>query len=567
MSTYDALSALARVLALAPRRATSLVLLLMLITGLTEGIGIVLLVPLLNAMVPTTADHKASSLVTWLDWLGLGQSVGPVLLLILALVFLRTMLVYWQQLQTSRLVNHVVDTLRDQCFYAVMHAEWRWLVQQRAASFNSMIITNVTRIGHGLQQSTNLIASSVSAMAFVAAALVLDWKLALVAMAGGAVLLQLVSGHRHRMIRLGQALGIANQALHQQVQEGVAGIRLTRIWQGEATAIRHFSDVVGHLRQLQLDYQIHLGRGRAGLQVGGAALLIVVIYIGLEILALSPAVLLPLALVFVRLVPMLGNVQTAWHQWLHSIPALTDTEALLADAGAVAEAQHQPGEPPIPLGNELRLEGITVTYATRDNPSLDRFDAIIKARTTTVITGPSGAGKSTLADVLTGLISPTAGTMSVDGIAIRGAMRQRWRQSVSYVQQDCFLFNESIRASLLRANSGASEAAMIEALRLAAADFAFDLPEGLDSQVGDNGVRLSGGERQRIALAGALLRQPSLLILDEATSAIDHFNELAIQRAIAKLRGRMTIIAIAHRGFRDMDADQILTLVAPDAAK
>ena len=161
---------------------------------------------------------------------------------------------------------------------------------------------------------------------------------------------------------------------------------------------------------------------------------------------------------------------------------------------------------------------------------------------------PSGAGKSTLADVLCGLTGPDSGALRVGGTPVEGALRRAWRARVAYVQQDPLLFHASIRENLLWSAPEASDAALREALEAASALFVLTLPDGLDTVVGDRGVRLSGGERQRIALARGLLRHPDLLILDEVTSALDAANEAAVSAAIARLKGRLTIVTIGHRG-------------------
>lgn len=567
MPFRDAFHALLRLLRFAPARQTAGVLALMLLTALTDGIGIMMLVPLVHITLPQENGEGVPVPESWMTLLA-GIPLGALLALFVMLVFARAMLLYRQQISNSRLIHRVVDTLRVQTFDAVVHAEWRWLSQQQAAMFNSQILSNVTRVGAGLQHALNLISRLATTGAYLAAALLLDWMLALAAIAGGAVLTTLVSGHRKRLVQLGRALGGSNMQLHAQVQEGMAGIRMTRVWQGESRTLQTFTQTVASVRKIQLDQQIMAGRGRVALQAGGAFLLAAIIYIGIAGLAIPSAVLLPLLLVFIRLVPALGALQGAWHNWLHSVPALLDSETLLADARREAEPQPSDNnDGAISLNHELRLADVTVHYAARTRPSLHRFNAAFPAFTTTVITGPSGAGKSTLADVITGLIGPDSGQVLVDGRVIGPADRLRWRHSVAYVQQDSFLFNGSVRDNLLRAVPDADEHAIVTALKMAAADFVLVLPQGLDTLVGDNGVRLSGGERQRIALARALLRKPKLLVLDEATSAVDHDNELVIQQAIARLNGAMTIVAITHRGFREMAADQVLALSAPDPAE
>ena len=194
-------------------------------------------------------------------------------------------------------------------------------------------------------------------------------------------------------------------------------------------------------------------------------------------------------------------------------------------------------------------------------PALEKVSLVVPARKITAIAGPSGAGKSTLADLLLGLLEPAGGEVCVDGVPLDASNRHRWRRSVAYVPQDPCLFHDTIRANLRWARPEATEAEMWQALRLAAADgFVAALPEGLDSVAGDRGGRLSGGERQRIALARALMRKPALLVLDEATGQLDAGNERRILATLASLRGRMTVVAVAHRRGLLEGADRIVLL-------
>ena len=147
-----------------------------------------------------------------------------------------------------------------------------------------------------------------------------------------------------------------------------------------------------------------------------------------------------------------------------------------------------------------------------------------------------------------GLISPNEGSILIDGEKFGPERMRAWREQIGYVPQDTFLFNDTVKSNLLWASPDAKEDKINQTLRLAAAEeFVNSLPKGLDSILGDRGVLVSGGERQRIALARALLRKPSLLILDEATSSLDSENEKRIQNAIEKLHGQMTILVISHR--------------------
>ena len=166
----------------------------------------------------------------------------------------------------------------------------------------------------------------------------------------------------------------------------------------------------------------------------------------------------------------------------------------------------------------------------------------------TGITGPSGAGKTTFADLLVGLYPPQMGEILIGGIALRGSAVNAWRNSVSYVAQDPYLFHDTIRQNLLWAKPDADEAALWEALCIAGAEeLVRNAPHGLDSVVGDRGGLLSGGERQRLCLARAMLRRPHLLVLDEATSAIDIDGENVLIKRLLRASPRPTIVMIAHR--------------------
>ncbi|PIW44083.1 MAG: hypothetical protein COW18_14165 [Zetaproteobacteria bacterium CG12_big_fil_rev_8_21_14_0_65_54_13] len=138
--------------------------------------------------------------------------------------------------------------------------------------------------------------------------------------------------------------------------------------------------------------------------------------------------------------------------------------------------------------------------------------------------------------------------MRCDDMVLEGDARMAWRRGVAYITQEVFLFHDTVRANLAWVSPGVSEAELWQALEMAAAaEFVRALPAGLDTLIGDRGIRLSGGERQRLALARALLSKPQLLILDEATSALDHDNEQKINQALLQLDGKLTILIIAHR--------------------
>jgi ATP-binding cassette subfamily C protein len=262
---------------------------------------------------------------------------------------------------------------------------------------------------------------------------------------------------------------------------------------------------------------------------------------------------------FARIVPRLTTFQQRLEYYAGMLPSVQRMDALEKQCRR-SEKPTRAVTAPQPFHRQIAFEGVSFQYAQDAPKILENFNLTITAGTTVGLVGSSGAGKTTAADLLLGLLTPETGRIVIDGQALSRDWMANWRETVAYVPQETFLFHDTLRANLRWAVPEASDEAIEEALRLAAADFAFDLPSGLATVVGDRGVRLSGGERQRIALARALLRKPSVLILDEATSALDADNESRIYEAIHRLHGSLTIIIITHRVSSLTVADRIHVL-------
>ena len=554
-----------RLLRQAPFAQTLAVLLLMVLVSLTEGIGMLLLVPLLEWL--GNSSRTLQSVPGWVGRPAWVTDSGPAALLavFVLLVALRSAVQYGREQSGQRLQHELVDSLRQRCFAALLRVEWRWLTSTRHADHANLLLSDISRVGVGLHFGINLLASAITLLAYLLTATALSWPLTLVALCSGALVFGLLAGQRRHALQLGHSLSQASRALQGNVQESLAGIKLAKILGTETRHLDQFVETMARLRARQLEFSMSTGLSRTGFQLAGAILLAGYVYLGLTWWQTPVSVLLTLVLIFSRLIPLLMSAHQQMHHWLHALPALQQTEQLLADCEAAAEPEgptDTQAELPAVVRHAIELRAVSFSHVGRGRPAIAQLDLTLPARTTTAIMGHSGAGKSTLADLLMGLLQPQQGEIRVDGVPISGALCKQWRRQVAYVPQECFLFHDSIRNNLLWGEDRATEADLRLALQRAAADFVFDLPQGLDTVVGDGGMRLSGGERQRIALARALLKRPSLLILDEATSALDTDNEARIRRAIEQLHGDLTVVIIGHRLPTLEHADQVLVLQA-----
>lgn len=527
------------------------------LAALTEGLGLVLLVPMLGAL--TAPGKDPGRIGAALHDLGVPLALGPLLLLFVALVLARALVLLARNRASLELELTVVDGLRRRAWRALLQCDWRALSSMRHSDTASLMISNLERVGVGINQLLAALTTLLTLAALGLAALAIAPLLALGGVLGGLAILLAFRGLRRRAALLGQAMGTAWNRIHGGIGEGLGALRMIKSLgaedRAERVALGGFEDLAAARRR----YVTASALGQIALQGGGALALALVVWLAFARWNLSLAIILPLVALFARALPQVGVLQEAWQNWLHARPALGDTLALVARVEASREPDAGETAPPA-FSHEIRLEGVTVQFAGQPQPALDHVELTLPLGGMMALEGPSGSGKSTLADLLGGLLAPDDGALLIDGQVLDPALRRAWRSRVAYVQQDPVLLADTVRANLLWGSEQADEARLRAALGDAAADFVLALPQGLDTMLGDGGRRLSGGERQRLMLARALLREPALLILDEATSALDRANEDAIAAALDRLRGRITILLIAHRGRLLELADTVVVL-------
>ena len=255
-----------------------------------------------------------------------------------------------------------------------------------------------------------------------------------------------------------------------------------------------------------------------------------------------------LALGAQRLLPMIQSVYLGWAGYSMNAHHLADVLELL-DAPVEATDRLRPGHAVVPFSQTIALRGVGFGYGG-GQPALASIDLTIARGERIGLIGKTGSGKSTLVDILMGLLPPTTGTLVVDGVTIDGSNLANWKAQIAHVPQAIFLVDDSIAANIaFGAPDSEVDHARVEAAAGKAGldEFVSALPDGLNTRVGERGIRLSGGQRQRIGIARALYKRASLLVLDEATSALDDQTEADVMHSVGQLGEDLTIILIAHR--------------------
>ncbi|TPI53095.1 MULTISPECIES: ABC transporter ATP-binding protein [unclassified Mesorhizobium] len=542
-------------------------LLFLIMGSLTEGISILLLVPLLQLVGRSGQDFAIklpdNDFMRWLVPDGT-LKLTTMLCMLVALVALQAAFNRFKSVYMARLLFDFINRLRMNLFESIGKARWGVFTRMRGSDLDHALTGDIDRVQGAAFSLLMLVQIAVLLAGYLVISMFISPVMTLFAVVIGMLMFLALRPFRSRATAFGQVLTTNRQDQYRTVSEFLGGIKVAKSLNIEATYFAQLQATLERMKADNIAYVRNSSTGTALFQVASVIGLSLFIYVALVRFDLSLAEIVVLLLVFMRIAPRFMDMQTQAQQVLINLPAYAAMRSLQMRF----DAEREPGHAGIQDARKLSLDfGLNVrgvSFAYEDGAAKTVVSDItfgLPAGKVTALIGPSGSGKSTIADMLLGLLEPTAGTILVDGVEIDAANRRGWRDQVAYVPQDVFLLHDTIAANLRLAAQQASDDELWAALRSAhAAEFVERLDLKLETVVGDRGVRLSGGERQRIALARALLRKPSLLILDEATSALDWQNQALIAQSIDGLRGSMTILTIAHRPSMIAFADWVVAM-------
>jgi ATP-binding cassette subfamily C protein len=535
--------------------------------GLVQVVGVLLLIPLLGAV----GVGSASGVSRWTQHLfgdvGLRPTLATVLVIYVVVTAVSAALGGYQSVLSTRYRLEFVDHLRGRLYSAVAHAQWRHLMVLRQSDLLAALTTNVNWVGVGVLAALNIVVAGILVAAQLAAALRISPAMTGLAVASGIGLVVVVWPLVRRSRGLGAELVERTRGVLALATGFLDALKLIKAFGRERDHVEALNEAIAGARSAQISFARMSAVAGAVQGTLTAVLLGITVYVAVRVVRVPVSSLLVVAFVFTRVVAQIVSSQSNLHNVAQALPAYSQVTAVIAECQAAEEAMpaaSEHGRERVMIGAGVTLEEVDFAYPGRGDGRTKALRGVsleLPATATVALAGPSGAGKTTVADLVAGLLAPTAGQVTVGGRPLTDGRLVGWRRSVALVPQEPFLFHDTIEANLRWARQDAEQCELWEALQLAnAGGFVRALPRGLDTVVGDRGMRLSGGERQRLALARALLRDPQLLILDEATSSLDTENELAIRTALSSLRGRITILLIAHRLSTVSEADQIVVL-------
>lgn len=475
-------------------------------------------------------------------------------------VLLANLITVLGTLAMSRLALRIGNELQTTLFQEYLSRPYAFHVRTSPTVLLNNVLYETNRLTQGLLESAFvLVTQLVTAGLIIASITIVKGAVALAmgaALTGGYAVLYLVL--RNRLLRTGTSLSRLANEQTQVVRESLGAIREIIILQAAGVFCRRFERASREFLRAAASMRL-VGQSPRHLMecIAAAGLVTLAVVLGAREGGVGPWLgsLTFLAFAAYRLLPTL---QQAFAAVVHiradrAALALIGPDLQRARAARPAfDAGNRPRRDPAwreRPRREIRLEGVSYRYAPDRDLALHAVSLCVPARTTVGIIGANGSGKSTLADVIAGLLTPGAGRLEVDGCVIDDGNRAAWQGRIAYVPQNVFLLDAGVAENIALGAAGALDRArLLEASRLAQLDEVVKtLPHEYAERVGERGVALSGGQRQRIGIARALYREASVLLLDEATTALDGLTEEELIRTLAGLHGRYTIVLIAHR--------------------
>ena len=539
-----------------PKRRNQMLALipLMLLASLLEIAGLTMVVSVCAALADSAWVGENPVMVWLRAALHIGSEASLVTVILLALIALyafKLLYLAWENYMVAKFVRTTRHEMSTRLCQRIVHSPYPFFTRHSTAELQNLLGQDTLQFSSGLNAYMQIFMEALVVLGMGVCLLLIDPAMTLFLTAGIASLTVLIRVILMRPIRsASQRQRDANRRRWKWLHHIVGGIKDIKTGRHEDYFAGHFAEASEECARS--DYLRQFWTKLPTLFIESVMVLTVLLYIlffvraGKQLVDHLPS-LSALAWTAVRLLPACSRINSSLTEINYAKPSVEAISRMMEETAPREETSSPQTDVAIREGIALRR--VSYCYEGRPDPVLWDVDMEIAAGTSVGVVGPSGAGKTTLLDVLLGLLAPEQGEVLIDGIPI-GQCAESYLQRVAYVPQDTFLLDDTVRSNVaLGEEPGETDDGRVwEALEQAElAQMVRGLPDGLDTYVGERGVRLSGGERQRLGLARAMYQDPALIVFDEATSSLDLETEAAVLQSIFRLQGKKTLIIVSHR--------------------
>lgn len=528
-----------------------------------EGVGMSMLLPIIEGLHDpsgyTPVHPLSQKLAAFLSWFSIPFSLWVLFLICISLFFFQALAKYVRAVLAAKMGSHILTDSRERLFKALMSSRLAYVQQRKLGDLVNSFITDADWARAAFQQFFNTIVEGLLACTYVFVVTAISWQLSLIVL--GFMALLAVVGKKRKVIYVhGTKLGEATDRLGSTVTECMTGFREIKLFGRDEHVEASFSKVSAKVSDTM--YAMLKATAVFGMvyDLAGVVLLFGVVGFGWAFLGMTGAEIVVFLGILFRLVPRVNSCQSAADCYAGTVVGVEGMSKIIDEIQGKKETS-APGKLEPVFRSHLELRDVSFQYEGGNQPSLTNLNLRLERGKTLAVIGSSGAGKSTLVDLVARFHDPSAGSILVDGVDLKDLDLKQWRGMIGFVSQENFLFNDTIANNIRFGTPEATDDEVTSACKAVHAhEFISQMPEGYATIVGDRGVRLSGGQRQRLSLARAVLRDPKILILDEATSDLDSKSEHLIEQSLADLRKNRTLIVIAHRLATVEKADEIIVL-------
>ena len=529
------------------------------VASLFEGLGMSMLLSMLSITTDETGEATGPQRFAMgaLEQIGINPLPHNLLLAAVLLISLRGCMSLVAARQVGYTVAHIATDLRLTLIRATMRARWKHYLDQSVGGLSNAIATEAQRASETFQLGAEMTAMALTSVVYLVVAFSMSPQAGIGAAVGGGVLLLALRVLIRKSRRAGQKQTQLQKSLLTLIGAQFAASKPLKAMAREQHVDALLTDETQQLERALRKQVISKGALTAVQEPMLAIMVGTGFFVGTTVLQLPMAELVVMLFMLARVVNYLAKGQKAYQQ------LVIHESAYWSVMGAIdaAHAAHEPpgGGQPARFSREIAFDDVVYSH-DGVHRIFDHVSLQIPARGLTLIVGPSGSGKTTMLDLIVGLREPDEGHMLIDGVPLPELDLRAWRRQIGYVPQESVMVDESVSHNLTLGEE-VPEEKIRAALRDAdALQFVEAMPEGLATRVGPGGSRLSGGQRQRLAIARALIHDPKLLILDEATSNLDPGAQQAIVETVGRLKANMAVLAVAHTQMLVSAADQVLRL-------